>query len=282
MNKIPLRTSAFILLLGVCTISCSLDTTNDAEAIEQIEAYISANGLMTTQTTNGVYVEVQSLGTGDLPSLQSVIRFHFRGFLLDGREWITTYGGDPIVSFLVNVAPFGLQEGLATFGQGGKGTLLMPPSLGYGNDAISGVPANSPLRFEIEMIDIFENLSAFDQAELEDYIEQNELNAQRTDSGLFYTVDSPGDDNKPSITDRVRVNYRGYFLNGAEFDSNNDFEFELSQVIPGWREGIPLYGVGGKGTLLIPSALAYGPEGNNVIPPNTPILFDIELLEIIE
>jgi len=98
---------------------------------------------------------------------------------------------------------------------------------------------------------------------------------------LQYVIETAGTEGNPSSTSNVQVNYRGYFLNGNEFDSSNGtpISFNLGGVIQGWQEGIPLFQKGGKGVLLIPSHLAYGPNGTNGIPPNTPILFDVELLD---
>ena len=86
---------------------------------------------------------------------------------------------------------------------------------------------------------------------------------------------------------RVTVNYRGTFTDGRQFDSSYDrgqpFVFQLGggQVIPGWDKGLVGMKVGGKRKLLIPAKLAYGSRGaGNVIPPNTPLVFEVELLEV--
>ncbi len=116
---------------------------------------------------------------------------------------------------------------------------------------------------------------------IEDYIAENELDAESTASGLYYVIDEPGNDEHPEIGDMIDIVYTGFFLNGEIFDSSNGVAVPvpLNTVIQGWREGIPLFGKGGKGMLLIPSHLAYGTTGSEsgAILPNTVILFDIEL-----
>ncbi|HMT35931.1 MAG TPA: FKBP-type peptidyl-prolyl cis-trans isomerase, partial [Chitinophagaceae bacterium] len=85
---------------------------------------------------------------------------------------------------------------------------------------------------------------------------------------------------------KVKVHYKGYKLNGEKFDSSYDrnepIDFPLSGVIKGWTEGIPMLEEGGKGTLLIPSHLAYGQNGppGSKIGPNEVLLFDVELIQI--
>lgn len=84
----------------------------------------------------------------------------------------------------------------------------------------------------------------------------------------------------------VTVNYTGWLTNGAKFDSNRDryetFHFVLGrgQVVKGWDEGIAGMKVGGERQLRLPPALAYGSRGNSVIPPNSTLIFEVELLEV--
>lgn len=109
---------------------------------------------------------------------------------------------------------------------------------------------------------------------------------QVTESGLQYEVLTQGEGPTPAATDRVRVHYRGTLLNGEEFDSSysrgEPATFMLNQVIPGWTEGLQLMPVGSKYKLYIPSDLAYGPNGNPRIGPNSTLIFEVELLGIEE
>jgi hypothetical protein len=108
---------------------------------------------------------------------------------------------------------------------------------------------------------------------------------QRTDSGIYYQIQKAKIPSKghPGLSSFIRAHYRGTLLNGKEFDSSykrqEPIEFRLSQVIAGWQEVMPLMKKGEKGTFLIPSELAYGPEGfAKMVPPNAVLKFDIHLL----
>ncbi|TDK22487.1 FKBP-type peptidyl-prolyl cis-trans isomerase [Luteimonas aestuarii] len=107
-----------------------------------------------------------------------------------------------------------------------------------------------------------------------------------TASGLQYQVLRQGSGRRPMATDRVRVHYRGTLLDGTVFDSSYDrgqaADFGLRQVIPGWTEGLALMPIGGRYRFWIPSDLAYGTQGRPpTIGPNSVLVFDVELLDIL-
>lgn len=103
-------------------------------------------------------------------------------------------------------------------------------------------------------------------------------------SGLQYKVLKQGDGPKPTTNDKVVCNYQGTLVNGTEFDSSykrgEPATFPVTGVIKGWTEALQLMPVGSKWQLYIPSDLAYGPSGRGPIPPNSTLIFDIELLSI--
>lgn len=112
-----------------------------------------------------------------------------------------------------------------------------------------------------------------------------EPGAVLTGSGLVYRSLKDGTGASPKASDTVKVNYRGTFPDGREFDSsykrNQAIEFPLSGVIKCWTEGVQRMKVGGKAKLTCPAAIAYGERGaGGVIPPNATLLFEVELLAI--
>ena len=107
---------------------------------------------------------------------------------------------------------------------------------------------------------------------------------KETESGLLYRIEKAGSGETIKTTDKVKVHYTGKLTDGTVFDSSVErgqpAEFVLDQVIPGWKEGLPLVKKGGKIELVIPAGLAYGDQGMSSIPPNSTLYFDIEVLDV--
>lgn len=106
-------------------------------------------------------------------------------------------------------------------------------------------------------------------------------------SGLQYQVLTKGTGAKPAASDKVKCHYHGTLINGNVFDSSVErgepAVFGVSQVIPGWVEALQLMEVGSKWRLFIPSNLAYGEHGaGEAIEPNSALIFDVELLDIVK
>jgi FKBP-type peptidyl-prolyl cis-trans isomerase FklB len=129
-----------------------------------------------------------------------------------------------------------------------------------------------------------------------DYISENEAflakNKEKsgvivTPSGLQYEVVKMGTGPKPTANSTVKVHYTGTLIDGTEFDSsvkrNEPAQFPVSGVIPGWTEALQLMPVGSKFRLYIPENLAYGAsQAGDVIKPFSTLIFDVELLEIVQ
>ena len=122
-----------------------------------------------------------------------------------------------------------------------------------------------------------------------DYLEKNKKRegVHTTASGLQYEILQEGKGDKPKATDTVRCHYEGRLLDGRVFDSsyqrNKPADFPVNQVIPGWVEALQLMPVGSKWRLHIPSELAYGAQQvNELIGPNSTLVFDVELMQIVK
>ncbi|MCG8310539.1 MAG: FKBP-type peptidyl-prolyl cis-trans isomerase [Cytophagales bacterium] len=122
---------------------------------------------------------------------------------------------------------------------------------------------------------------------IDKHLKENQIIAQSTASGLRYTIDNEGTGDHPEPGNFVKVHYTGTLLDGTKFDSSLDrnapidFQLGLGNVIIGWDLGIMLLKKGGKGTLYIPSSLAYGPQARSeIIKANSILKFEIELVDI--
>ncbi len=272
-------------LLAVLLTGCGLNDDNvgtfDGEQFEVdrqlIRDYLATNNLTATEDANGLFYIITKEGTGDAPSPGSNVMVDYKGYFLDGEIFDSTATGDSVFVSLQNVI-LGWQIGLQYLKVGGSGTLLLPSAFAYGSQGTSRIDPNTVIAFDIDLHGL--------QPEIErklfvDYINENGLSATEDSSGIFYIITEPGEGEHPTSTSDVEVSYRGYFLNGGDFDSTPDgttASFNLQEVIAGWQIAIPFLKKGGKGTFFIPSALGYGERGQGPIAPNTPLVFDVELV----
>jgi len=126
------------------------------------------------------------------------------------------------------------------------------------------------------------DFSEENEKEIIKYIDENNLDATKSDSGLYYVITKQGSGERPTFSSTVTVAYSGYFTNGKIFDKSGDsgISFPLQNVIKGWTEGITYFKEGGEGILLIPSSLGYGSTDRNKIPGGSVLIFNIKLLEV--
>ncbi|MEL7003167.1 MAG: FKBP-type peptidyl-prolyl cis-trans isomerase [Bacteroidota bacterium] len=137
---------------------------------------------------------------------------------------------------------------------------------------------------------------------IDKYLSENNIEAEKTESGLRYVVKEEGTGEKPANGDSVRVDYAGQLLEGPYFDTSNKqlaeeqgmfnpgrtyepypLKLGIGSVIKGWDEGLTYLNEGSKATLYIPSSLGYGPRGaGGQIGPNSILVFDVELVEIMK
>jgi FKBP-type peptidyl-prolyl cis-trans isomerase FkpA len=141
-----------------------------------------------------------------------------------------------------------------------------------------------------------------EESKIETYVKSIKSTPEKTSSGLQYVITEKGTGAMPKPTDSVVVHYTGYLTSGKVFDTSLQdvaqkngivnpmrvyepakFAIGVGQVIPGWDEGLLLMPSGSKFKLIIPSKLAYGEQGDmrGQIPPHSPLVFDIELIDII-
>ncbi len=189
----------------------------------------------------------------------------------------------------------GLSVGKSLKGQGLNGTIVNSMMLARGIiDALTGAKPALSEQESMAAIQAFEKTMQAQQqekgakakAEGEAYLAANakKPGVKVLPSGLQYKVLKAGAGATPKATDTVKVHYHGTLTNGEKFDSSVDrgepAEFPVNRVISGWTEALQLMKVGDKWQLVIPSDLAYGPQGRPGIPQNAVLIFDVELLEV--
>ncbi|GAB3999286.1 hypothetical protein GCM10028807_49070 [Spirosoma daeguense] len=277
-----------------------------------IVAVVAACGKNRVQVTdNGLKYQIheQSEGTrkgkvGDILSLHLTLLNNKDSVLRDTHK-----EGAPF-QMLLQVPPFkgSYEEGLTMLGKGDSATFYvsadsiftkamqpLPPGVQKGTDiaiAVKVVNVQTEDEYKKTQAAEFDKQKGIDTKTIETYVAKNGMAgvAKKTAGGVYYVVKQPGAGPNPKPGDVVSVHYAGRLLNGKEFDNSRTnpqaggkpFQLQLGMgmVIPGWEDGIMQLHKGEKATLIIPSTLAYGPRGNQAIPPNSVLLFDIEVMDI--
>lgn len=112
-----------------------------------------------------------------------------------------------------------------------------------------------------------------------DYVKNSGMTFKTTASGLQYAVKTEGTGDSPKNGDVCKCNYVGKFMDGKIFDQNKNMDMPIGGMIPGFNEALMMMKKGGKATFLIPPAIGYGEQGQGPIPGNSPLVFEVELLD---
>jgi len=123
------------------------------------------------------------------------------------------------------------------------------------------------------------NYGPIDDQLIQDYLKDNNLEASKHQSGLYYKIVTPGTGDRVNPNAKVTIRYTGKLLDGTVFDSGKLNDTSLSSLIRAWQIGIPLLKVGSEAILYCPSGLAYGSSGSRSIPPNAVLIFDIKVID---
>lgn len=286
-----------------------------------LQDYFKKNNIKADKTASGLYYNITKQGEGEKIKAGETVNVNYRGQLIDGKIFDTNMDSSfhHMEPFTLEVGKGrvikGWDEGLQLLKKGSKAMLYIPSGLAYGPQERNPIPANAILIFEVEITAVktpeeakkdaeekaakqrkeAEEKSAkqklTEDSELKEYFAKNNIKATRTETGLYYVISKEGTGENAKPGQKISMNYVGKLLNGKVFDKNVDsnfnnirpFSFTLGQhqVIQGWDEGVQLLKKGSKGTLYLPSNLAYGERGaGGGIPPNSILIFDVELTNI--
>lgn len=152
MKTILLYSSILIMIFGMACNSkedCTTPTkTAPQTEVAALEAYLTTNGITASKDPHGFYYTINIPGGTSKPTICSTISVKYTGRLTNGSIFDSSTGATFELSKLIT----GWQQGIPYIGKGGKITLYLPPSLGYGSQASGSIPANSILIFDIELI----------------------------------------------------------------------------------------------------------------------------------
>ena len=254
----------------------------------------------------GIFYKTIIKGSGRLPKPADYITVDYTIYTLDGESFFesSVLGNEIIFECKgTNYETEGFNLIIDKMKMEQKTSFLIPSNLAFGEEGLKGrMLPYSPLNYVIEILNIqtkdeyiaakeAKNLPLIN-AEIEkisSYVKNNGIQETPRESGLYYIEKEEGSGDLAKIGDEVRVHYTLYDLDGRKLESSYEkgepfsFVISIDQVIEGWHEALALMKVGGKATLIIPSKIGYKDQrrvGN--ILPYTPLLFDIELIEIVK
>ena len=245
-------------------------------------------------TASGLQYMVLTEGPADgySPKATDVVDVHYVGTLIDGTEFDSSVRRGAAARFPLNRVIPGWTEGVQLMSEGDKFRFFIPADLAYGEDGTPGGPIgpNEALIFDVELIKVSSPARNLDAARKFLADNRKKTGVKATPSGLQYEAltDGPASGKSPTDANKVSVHYEGRLLDGAVFDSSYErgepVEFPLNRVIKGWTEGVQLMSEGDKFRFYIPPDLAYGENGtpDGAIGPNEALIFDVELLKVVD
>mgnify|MGYP001581306532 CR=1 FL=1 len=270
-------------IVAESTVS-SITTTSLTSAEPWVE--VSSNNdrpvisvLPRNETPDDLVVRDILIGTGAQAGVGDVLEVNYVGVLLsDGIEFDASWNRSQTFFVPIGMGAVipGWDQGIVGMREGGRRVLVIPPHLGYGSSgAGSSIPADASLVFVVDLVSVFD----LEPPPIPEPTEVGEsLEVEDLSDGAGDVVESG---------DTVTVHYLGTLSDGTVFDASwgRGMPFTttigVGMVIPGWDQGIVGMREGGRRLLKIPSDLAYGERGSGAaIPPNTPLLFVVDLIRI--
>ncbi|MDO6760148.1 FKBP-type peptidyl-prolyl cis-trans isomerase [Tamlana sp. 2_MG-2023] len=247
-----------------------------AENEAEIQTYLAENNLDAKKSGSGLYYIINEQGKGAVPLATDRVKVAYKGYFTDGTVFEENTEG---ISIYLSQLIKGWQEGLSYMREGATATLVIPAHLAYGDNSSGDIPAGAVIIFDLELI--YVNFNTENDLEIQEYLAENNLTAEKTYSGLYYSIDEPGTGEHPTETNNVTVIYKGHFLDGETFDENTSgISFNLENLIKGFSEGMTYLKEGGSGTFYVPAHLGYGNTPQGSIPAGSVLIFEVELVSV--
>lgn len=261
----------YLLPLLIITTGClnsPNEEYNDSEDLDFLEQYSLREDVQTTDS--GLLYRIIEDAEGDSPDADTFSFVRYEGTSIDSTINFTTNDELDILLPEEMTNFRGLAEGVQLMSEGSVFEFVLPTNLAIRDGRV--------FIFEVELESYL--------IDPDQFLEQNVQNADitETESGLQYRVIEQAEGVTPAVDDSVRVNYTGTYTNGYVFDQSGDepAKFLLEDVIPGFREGLGLMTVGSTFELFLPESIGYGTTPPQGILPGAVLVFEVELVEIVE
>lgn len=291
----------FLIVTVVLFSSCKKEVRNLQEVEDDlIKEYLVKNNLISrfqrdfkieNQDTiySGIYYEVLKEGKDSIKNADEIFYLQdikvLDGDNIPGFNNMVTFSDSYsyITSRFGYIVPAGFKKGLEKAKLGGKVRAIIPSYLAYGKSGVgTQVKGNKILDIVFDVIDAKKAAIAEDSL-IRRYLKTLPDVYDKDASGVYYSIVDSGAGAGVLLTSKIKAAYSGKLFNGIEFDSSTEAEpmdEYLSILIEGWQKVLPKIKNGGKIKLLIPPTLGYGKTSTGLIPPNTPLFFDIHLIEV--
>lgn len=280
--------------------------------LADLSVYLSTHYPDLEPTESGLFIVKEKTGRGRLPQDGDMMNFDFKVSTLNGPELYNSIEAGRAVDHEKGKRfdTEGFVEGLNSMSVGDEVTLIVPSKLAFKAQGRPGmIEPYTTMVYWIRMNSVksksehekeLAEKKAQEEAEREklknqeatsilNYVKENNITVQPTESGLYYIETAEGTGLQAENGDEVKVHYTGTLLDGTKFDSSYDrgtpigFKLGAGQMIKGWDVAVAFMKEGGKATLIIPSSLGYGPRARgNIIHAYAPLKFDVELVEVIK
>lgn len=284
------KVSIFFVVLSVLfTFSSCIDEPDvvqdpEIKAIDDYLAQTAAGSTVLSDHATGMRILVPVYGQEPPPHEGQIVEIYVTGRLFSDKS-IFTQG--TITEKIEDIEPFGLRYGIASLMGGSFATLYVPSKHAFGPEGTTGVPPNSIIIYEVEVLEITKTPSELEQfqqdtATIAQYIEDNQItNVTEHHSGVFYAIQEQGTGVKPHVYSFIDASYTLKSLSTGQIIEQGALSNQsIFGLVDGLKVGIPLLNKKGKGTFYIPSTLAYGKDGVGIIPASANLIFEITLNEV--
>lgn len=267
----------------------------------ELAAYVKENCNNISPLSSGVYIIPLEAGKGRCPVKGEKVELDFAAYLLNGKPVGSTFDSPEKFSFVLGEGYTiqGWEEIVPKMHLGERVRAIIPSDLAYGEHSVGEIPAYANLVYDIKLLKI--TTAAELQAEAEkamqemkansekvffDYLKDNNI-TDHTASGLYYTKALFTDGAQPQVGQTARIKFVASYLDGTPLGDSDqlgghyDIAFGQGKVLRGLEEGVGLMHVGEKARFVLPYTLAYGEAGYGNIPAYANLVFDVELLEVL-
>ncbi len=327
MMMISVYTKRIPLLFSIITLfllqACSDDTIEVDEDLVQEYRYFDLymgstfKDTIDEPTANGLYYIEVSEGTGETPGENDWLMMNHVAYTIPNESVVESYMENVVLTsgLPTNVAMFGpykfqngssaagLSEGLSMMREGGEAIMCFTSELGFGpagTKLMRSVAGYTSMKYEVVLLEVIgEDIIGYEADRIVAYTDTipgaDTIYDSAIGATMYYVIDEANEDGSAIGDDSiVEIAYRGYLLDGREFDESaegepykftvGDYQAETSPIA-GWHMGVKKFRMGEKGRLIIPYPLAYGADGrvqDNVvaIPPYETLVFDIEIVSV--